>query len=267
MKDLNIKIIRKVFIIFIFSQFLINISFSQNIQDFSNVNLNGGLGVSINLNLNWQVLNSYTPPFYEGKALPGEGSDIKVVADVSVDTPAGSFNPSNFFYYWKINDYYTHTYSKTGGNFILFPLDILKSSNTVELKLYSSNKQDILLADKTITIYPSKSKIIFYKDLKNPILTFANALNKKYETYRVSLADDFNIIAEPFYFSTNSPSSSFLSYTWSLNDIPGNMNSTNILNFEPQGAGGFIKKIALKINNKNSPLQSSSETLNLSLDN
>lgn len=133
--------------------------------------------------------------------------------------------------------------------------------------MYSSNKQDILLADKTITIYPSKSKIIFYKDLNNPILIFANALNKKYESYPVKIGEDFKIIAEPFYFSADSPSSPFLSYTWSLNNIPGNTNSTNILNYTYQTANNFISKIALKISNKDIPLQSSEETLNLSPNN
>lgn len=46
------KKIKNFFIFLIFFSLFINKSFSQNFQDFSNVDLNGGLGVSINLNLN-----------------------------------------------------------------------------------------------------------------------------------------------------------------------------------------------------------------------
>ena len=220
------------------------------------------LGVSTNINLDWQVLDSYTPPFYEGKPLPGEEADIKVMASVEVNTPAGTFDASKFFYYWKINDHYTHNYSKTGGNLLLFPLDSLTNTNIIELKVYSDNTQKTLMGQKRITISPKKSKAILYKDLGNPILTYANSINKRYENYNVERGETFNIIAEPFYFSTKTTTDSRLSYTWSVNGIPGNINRSNIYNYTAPNNAYNNFGVGIKVGNRNKSLQSSEENLN-----
>ncbi len=220
------------------------------------------LGVSTNINLDWQVLDSYVPLFYEGKPLPGEEAAIKVMANVEVNTPAGTFDASKFFYSWKINDYYSNTYSKTGGNFLIFPLDELVNQNIIELKVYTNNTLETLLTEKRITIYPRVSKAFLYKDLGNPILTYANAINKRYENYTVSRGESFNIKAEPFYFSTNRSTDSNLSYIWSVNKIPGNTNSTNIFSYSAPTSAYNNFGVGVKVTNKSKTLQSSEENLN-----
>lgn len=220
------------------------------------------LGVSTNINLDWQVLDSYVPPFYEGKPLPGEEAAIKVMASVEVNTPAGTFDASKFFYSWEINDYYSNTYSKTGSNFLIFPLDELVNQNIVELKVYTNNTLETLLATKRITIYPRISKAFLYKDLGNPILTYANAINKRYENYAVSRGESFNIIAEPFYFSVNRSNDSSISYIWSVNKIPGNVNSTNLFSYSAPTTAYNNFGVGVKVTNKIKTLQSSEENIN-----
>lgn len=220
------------------------------------------IGVSTNINLDWQVLDSYIPPFYEGKPLPGEEASIKVMASVEVKTPAGTFDQSKFFYAWEINDYYSNTYSKTGGNYLIFPLDELVNQNIVSLKVYTNNTLETLLAEKRISIYPRVSKALLYKDLDNPILTYANAINKRYENYAVTRGESFNIIAEPFYFSTNRNNDSNLSYIWSVNNIPGNTNSTNKFLYSAPVSAYSNFGVGIKINNRVKSLQSSEENLN-----
>ena len=67
MSRLNILKISLPLILFVV---FLNFSSSQNFSD-SNVSVN----------IEWQAIDSYTPTFYEGKALPGEEAYIKIIKD------------------------------------------------------------------------------------------------------------------------------------------------------------------------------------------
>lgn len=215
------------------------------------------LTISSNINLDWQVLDSYTPPFYEGKALAGESSYIKAVANVEILTPVGILDPSKLFYAWRYNNLYSHIYSKTGNNVIYFTLDLLEPENTLKLSVYENNKQKNLLAEKVIKIPPQKSQTILYRKNDNPILTYANAINKRGEHYIVNPNEEFEILAEPYYFSVKNPNESKLTYTWSVNNIPGNIAKTNIFFYKAPKSSFEDFGIGLEVSNSSQVMQSS----------
>ncbi len=237
----NKKIIFYILILFLFL-----ISFKSYSQSFN---------ISYNLNIDWQVLDSYTPPFYEGKALPGEQSYLKAVATVEVKTPVGILDPSKFYYLWRYNDSISNLYSKTGNNIIYFYLNPLFPTNVLELEVYENNRQENLLARKIVEITPVPGSVILYRDYNNPLLSYANALNKKNEHYSVNPRESFILFAEPFYFSVKNPNDSKLSYLWSLNGIPGNVNTTNTISYEaPQTFRGDFG-LGLKVSNSSEYMQ------------
>lgn len=230
-----------------------------NAQDYSSV--------STNINLDWEPIDSYTPPFYEGKALPSKEGNVKVIANVEVNTPAGSFDQSKLYYYWLLNDELSHTFSKTGGNIIYIPLSEFGITDTLKLMVYADNTQKILIGEKTLKLTPSDTLPILYRKNDNPILTYANAINKKYQEYKVNKGENFDVIAEPFYFSTRSSSSDSIDYSWSINNIPGNKNYSNIFNYTvPENAYRDFG-ISLKIINTTKSLQNSETTVNFIFDN
>lgn len=221
-----------------------------------------GSDIESTVTLDWETLNSYTPPFYEGKPLAGESGDVKVVANVSIQTPAGTFDPSKLYYSWFINDQRSHTYSGTGSNVLFMELDPLVTGNTVELQVYTSGRLEQLLADKTITIYPRDVKAIMYQDLDNPILTYANAINKHFQEYTLPKSA-LKIIAEPFYFSVDNSTDPKLTYTWSVNGIPGNIgNSGPNFQYNIPDQQNSSLNLGLKIDNSDQVLQSSEEKVN-----
>lgn len=181
------------------------------------------------INLSWEALDSYTYPGYDGFPLPGDSSLIKLVADPEIITIAGELDPKKFFYSWTYNDYYLYNYSKTGGNTVLLYLDDLESVNTINLKVYTNNKEEMLLGEKTINIKARDTYPIVYLKNDNPILMFGNAINKKYEAYRVDDGDLLDLVAYPFYFSVKDPDDQKLDYIWSLNDIPGTGNNKEFI--------------------------------------
>lgn len=218
--------------------------------------------ISSKINIDWEVLNSYTPPFYEGKSLAPEQADIKAIADIEVLTPVGILDPDKLFYAWTYNNFYAHNYSKTGGKSIYFTLDSLVSENVINLKVYENNRQDNLLDEKTIRIAPKKTLPILYRKNSNPIVTYANAINKKYEAYKVNPGESFEILAEPYFFTTKTAKSSNLSYVWSVNGIPGNINYSNIFDYKAPGRAYGDFGVGLTINNDFKILQKSETLLN-----
>ena len=90
MSRLNILKISLPLILFVV---FLNFSSSQNFSD-SNVSVN----------IEWQAIDSYTPTFYEGKALPGEEAYIKALAIVDANSFVGAINSNSLYYSWKYND-------------------------------------------------------------------------------------------------------------------------------------------------------------------
>lgn len=233
---------------------LYNITFAQD-----------NIGISADISFDTQVLNSYTPPFYEGKALASQKSDMKILANVKVSTPAGDLDSSKFYYYWTINDEMTHTYSKTGGNILYFTLSEFGTTDDVKLQIYSNNTMSMKLGEKSLKVSPVNTYPLLYRLYDNPILTYANSISKKYETYEVVPGDYFQIIAEPYYFSVKSPSDQSLSYTWSIDDIPGNIDNANTFIYSTSDNSRRNTKLGLKIENSTRVLQEGTLQVNIVL--
>ncbi len=124
--------------------------------------------------------------------------------------------------------------------------------------VFENNFQENLLATKIIKIKAAQVKPILYKKYSNPILTYANAINKKYEEYLVEKEENFEILAEPFYFSSKDGIEN-LSYNWSLNGIPGNINYSNTIDYNAPKKLYTNSGIGLKIEH-NSKIYQTGET-------
>lgn len=218
-------------------------------------------GIEANINMDSEVIDSYTPPFYEGKALPSKESTVKIIANVEVRTPAGTFDKSKLYYNWSVNDELSHTFSKTGGNVIYVPLSEFGVADSINLQVYSDNTQKTLLAEKTVKITPRNTLPVLYRLNENPIITYANAINKKYQEYKVNKGENFNILAEPFYFSVKSPADKVIGYTWSLNNIPGNKNYSNTYNYTVPDNAFRDFGVGIKITNSDKSLQTNESTV------
>lgn len=153
----------------------------------------------------WEAYDSYTPPFYKGKALVTSEGMIKVVALTNSRDSAG------LSYNWKQDDNNQPGSSGYKKNYYLFKNSYLDKDNTVEVT--TSNLAGNNGGYGKITIKPWSPKIIFYE--KGP-------LGIKYEK---ALTDGFTIKSsgmivaiEPYFFSPKNLSSGDLQFKWSLGD-------------------------------------------------
>ena len=244
MSRLNILKISLPLILFVV---FLNFSSSQNFSD-SNVSVN----------IEWQAIDSYTPTFYEGKALPGEEAYIKALAIVDANSFVGAINSNSLYYSWKYNDYYVYNYSGTGMKTIYFTLDKLQSTNTLELSVYSDSSQSTLLGKKVVEIRPTPVLPILYRKYDNNMITYSNAINKKYQDLQVDSGDSFNISAEPYFFSVKNTLDPVLNYSWTIDGIFNGNISSNTYNY----FAGSVNSLNLKIANGQKILQEGGTQIN-----
>jgi hypothetical protein len=105
------------------------------------------------MTLLWQANDAYVPPFYKGKALLTEGSDVKIVAMPEIKSGSGTINPKNLTYSWKkdyTNDpdgsgYGIHSYVFMSD--FLEPVSVLdlRPSASAEASITTSASDEILL--------------------------------------------------------------------------------------------------------------------------
>lgn len=163
----------------------------------------------------WQAVNSYTPPFYRGKALPARMSKIRVVAMPDMKTKLGSnVKPAEMVYKWTLDDIPMLDSSGYAKNFADFSFDFVSSDATVKVNA-SSVKESGLIAENTVYLPTTAPKIIFYENKPLKGVDYENAIGDSFTLKNAEV----NIVAEPYYF-TSRDGLTDLSYNWLLNGAP-----------------------------------------------
>ena len=181
------------------------------------------------LELLWQSVNGYTPPFYKGKSFATSKSKIKVVAFASTSKPGDN----NVSYKWKRNDTSVQDNSGFAKNSFTFVNSELKSSENIEAT--ASSVDGNYNAIQNIDIPIITPKILFYK--KSP--TEGVLFNQAILDGTTMSEDEFTLLAAP-YFSTFPTDNGSFDYTWQINgktiDTPSDPTE---LTLRPSSRGGY----------------------------
>ena len=183
------------------------------------------------IELMWESIDGYAPPFYKGKILPISGSFIKVVAIPNTNTiKSGNGSLS---YSWKNGDSAIPDASGYNKNSYTFKNSMFDSVNTITV--IASSVGGNYGAENTIEIPIYNPKIVFYK--KSPIegTIYGYALDKE----SIMEEDEMTIVAEPYFLSTKGHENNF-TYDWQINgkgiDTP--IKKTE-LTVRPSSRGGY----------------------------
>jgi hypothetical protein len=191
----------------------------------------------------WEATDSYVPPFYEGKALASSEANIKVVAIPNVKIANGTRPAaSTFVYNWKRN--YTANQGVSGYGKNSFPFKASYLNKEEKISVQASTASGISYgASGSLTITTSNPKIIFYEDTPSTGVNYAHALNDGF-----TLRDpEVSIVAEPYFFSPNNPTSSDLSYKWKINNNAIDTPATKNILVVRGGSSGGRAKVELAI--------------------
>jgi len=70
-----------------------------------------------------------------------------------------------------------------------------------------------LLSNKSLVISAYDPALLMYKLNDNTLITYGNAINKKYKNYAMIRGDSIKVLAEPFYFSMNNSNDQNISFS------------------------------------------------------
>lgn len=178
----------------------------------------------------WQAVNSYTPPFYKGKALPISEGQIRVVAFPNTINVAKA-DKKNMVYAWNLNDESMQNDSGYGKDSFVFQNSILL--NKEKIKLSVSSVDSSYNATGSLEVGVASPKLIFYR--KSPIngTLYNTAIDGSTTMYE----DEMTIVAEPYFLNRNSGD---LQYSWKINndsiDAPSKETELTI---RPSSRGGY----------------------------
>lgn len=159
----------------------------------------------------WQALDSYTPPFYKGKALPVADSKIRVVALPEIKSAGSFISPTNLSYYWRrdySNDVQASGYAK---NYFDYIADYLDPSSYIEVT--ANNTSQTLSASSAMNIGTYKPKIVFYSYDPDEGIIFEQALADGYKINEKGI-----LMAVPYFISPENLMNPRLSWTWYINN-------------------------------------------------
>ena len=159
--------------------------------------------------------DSYVPPFYRGRALPGAGTNTKLESIVRFQQRNGSFvSPGDIIYTWKVDGRVLGSLSGRGRSSLVVPSPTLKDSMTVALSVRSLD--NAFYGDTSITIPTEKPIVLLYQN--NPLwgVMYYNALT----TQNTIAANEVTFAAVPYFANAGYPNDPRLIYAWSINGSP-----------------------------------------------
>lgn len=185
----------------------------------------------------YEAPQSYVPPLYEGRSLPGAGAPVRVIAFPMMSDGRGALNPSSLSYAWYVNGSLLKSNSGLGKQVANLNLDYIKNKTDIRVLITTPQGN---VAEKTITIYPHLVMPVLYNYDTILGTDYTQAVGKRYETVK-----DFTLSLEP-YFVTSYPSTP-AKFTWYLDGLPSTPLGGRILALQPKANSFGTKLLSIDV--------------------
>lgn len=165
------------------------------------------------LTILWQA-DTYTPPFYRGKALLTPQANIHVVALPDNSSGANALSGGKFAYVWQKDGSTVAGASGYGKN--LFSFVGPKPYDKISVKVLASSVDDAIKSEKRIDLPVTQPFILFYESTPLLGVWYNHPMNSDFTLTK----KEFSLSAEPYFFSNDDSDAPILKYDWSLNGAP-----------------------------------------------
>ncbi|HBV01339.1 MAG TPA: hypothetical protein DEF00_03030 [Candidatus Taylorbacteria bacterium] len=162
------------------------------------------------VNLLWQT-ESYTPPFYKGKALMPYQGTVLVAAVPSFTRGGRVMSSESLIYTWKEGDDVIGDSSGKGKSLFVFRGSVPIRAKTISVLVESPDRT--MAAEASVDIVPVAPRLLFYEEHPLYGLLLSKALIGNF----LLKGDETRISALPFYFETDTKSNKDILYDWQLN--------------------------------------------------
>ncbi len=160
------------------------------------------------IDLLWEA-QTYTPPFYKGKALPTYKSLIRTTAIPRYNSL--SSDPRQFYYKWTINRSLGYG-EALGKSSVVVPAGY--AGSPVPITLETSLPGTEWKGSKGIDVAIGEAKLLFYHESPLRGVEFRRALGANDMTNET----EYSIFAAPYFFSLDNLMNNTLIYTWNVNN-------------------------------------------------
>lgn len=198
----------------------------------------------LEMDLVWEA-NSYTPPFYKGKALLPPQGQVKVLAIV---------DSNNLVFKWTVNGNVRQDLGGLNKKSAVITAPLLGTD--IEVEVLAMDPITSKVASKEIIIRAVDPKIYFYE--VSPL--YGILFNKPLSEIGI-LQEEINILAVPLNIGMEAFSS--LKYRWMVNGASAEESSSRSAIFrKPEGVKGS-SRVSLQIESELKPLQSTDSAFSI----
>lgn len=203
------------------------------------------------LELFWQA-NTYTPPFYKGKALYSTQSTVQFIAMPSfVGSDGKNIDPKTLSYKWSRNNSVLSNQSGYGKNFLSTSSGVLAKPFVIAVEV--TNADGSLKSESAVELRGVQPQVLLYENHPLYGIMYNKALPSQFD-----LGDkEVSLASAPYFFGVDRKDAPALSYKWKMNgQITPNQEKPNSLVLRrPEGSVGGTAIISLAIENIEKMLQ------------
>ncbi|HAS84464.1 MAG TPA: hypothetical protein DCS23_00080 [Candidatus Yonathbacteria bacterium] len=164
----------------------------------------------IGLTILWEA-DTYTPPFYRGKALLTPQALVKVVALPDDTGTQSALDAGNLVYVWEKDGTNISESSGYGKNSFSFVGP--KPYGDAKIKVRASSVNDAVKSETRVDLALSQPFILFYEN--HPLLGVW--YNRPFDGNVTLDKKEISLSAEPYFFSNETSEVQTLKYIWSVN--------------------------------------------------
>ncbi len=197
----------------------------------------------VGLDIFWQT-QTYTPPFYKGKALFSYQSAVDFVAlPVFLNSSGVLIDPKTLIYTWSKNNAVAGNLSGYGKNSISLVGGVLAKPMTIGVKV--SSIDDTLESETEISLTANSPQTILYENHPLYGITYNKSL-----PYQLSLDEkEITLSVAPYFFDVNRKDKPTISYVWKMNgkEIQNLEKPFSLVLRKPEGGGAGSAILSLLI--------------------
>lgn len=212
------------------------------------------------VDLVWET-DTYTPPFFEGKALQSSGSKIRLTAFATIyNANLNLYTPSELIYTWRQNNKKITELSGRGRQSVTISNDNVVGPLNVTVDVTSPD--DVGYGGRaSLNLEVIQPKIVFYEDHPLMGIRYETALPV---TTKLS-GEEVQIVAEPYYFTADRRNADDLEYSWLINGAQsrGLSNTGSAIVLKGASNANAAANIDVRIRNKTLYMQSARQAISV----
>ncbi|MES2436441.1 MAG: hypothetical protein V4519_00340 [Patescibacteria group bacterium] len=207
------------------------------------------------VDLIWQA-DSYTPPFFKGKAqFPYQGN-VVVTAIPDIRVGNKPVDRKKLVYRWQYDGKLINDASGYGKDTITVTGDIVIKNINISVSVSTSDGSQI--ATQSLNLTPVQPSVIFYA--QSPL--YGTLYNRALSTQGSLEQEEISLRAVPYNFSTDFRGGTpTLSFVWSINGTDLNTSESTLLLRRPNGTTSGKTQVGVEVSSIPNILQSESQNI------